>query len=1243
MRFSKTLLFGGAILGVNLFLVGVVSTLGVAAGERRQESTPTTSSYPGFYELQRSLDLEQSLLGQSEEAAEAKSRGCMASGCHMGIEKMHTSETVRLGCTDCHGGNASATEEDVAHVLPGDNETFVGSANPVRVATAWTKERAEFIRFANPGDLRVLDKTCGSAGCHVEQTLNVRKSMMTTGGVLWGAALYNNGAYPLKDTHFGESYGPDGTAQRVQTVPAPTASDIAERGILEYLDPLPQWGISQPGNVLRVFERGGKRAIESGNPDPEEEPGRPDKGLSVRGFGTGNRTDPVFLGLQKTRLMDPLLHFPGTNDQPGDYWASGCTACHVVYANDRSADHSGPYAGFGNRGYSASRDESIPKEESGHPITHQLTLSIPSSQCISCHMHPGTNMETPYLGYTWWDNETDGDLMYPKASRELTAAERDLIQRSNPEGSALKGNWSDPEFLAEVSSLNPDLEKTQFADFHGHGWIYRAVFSQDRKGNLLDSDGNIISWEDPERFEKAVHLKDIHLEKGMHCVDCHFEQDVHGDGNLYNEPRAGVEIDCVDCHGEINQPATLRTSSFAAPEGGNSLEAMRTPWGKRRFERRGNLVLQRSMVDPELTWEVSQIIDTITPGSASYNEKAHLAKTIQKDGETWGTLADETELAHANSSMTCYACHSSWVTSCFGCHLSMTANEEKPMLHYEGEVTENWTSYNYQVIRDDVYMLGVDGTVTGNRIAPARSSSAVVVSSQNKNREWLYRTQQTISAEGYSGQAFATNVPHTVRTTETKTCTDCHLSVSDDNNAIMAQLLMQGTNFVNFMGGYAYVGTGEEGIEAVAITEKDEPMAVVGSYLHGLAYPEEYQQHEEKDHLLETAYHHHSEDARSVLLRGEYLYVADGPAGLRIFDVAQIDHKGFSERIVSAPVSPLGQRFSVDSEYATAVAAPSTLALDPARIQRPENDEQPIAPIYGYILFTDLEEGLILVGAATLLDGDPTNNFLERTPIDGQPSFNPDGLLDGAISLTIAGNFVYVGCDRGLVILDLADPQNPQIAAIIEADLIPEPRSIAVQFRYAFVADSEGLKVVDVTDPYQPRFVSEASYQIPDARNVYVARTYAYVAAGAEGLVILDVERPENPDLLMKYNAGGEINDAHDVKVAMTNASLFAYVADGENGLRVLQLTSPDRTPGNFGYSPAPDPALIATYHTHGPALAVSKGLDRDRAVDESGNQTAVFGRRGARPMNLEEMQKLYLRAGEIYKVRDDPPGPAVN
>ena len=43
------------------------------------------------------------------------------------------------------------------------------------------------------------------------------------------------------------------------------------------------------------------------------------------------------------------------------------------------------------------------------------------------------------------------------------------------------------------------------------------------------------------------------------------------------------------------------------------------------------------------------------------------------------------------------------------------------------------------------------------------------------------------------------------------------------------------------------------------------------------------------------------------------------------------------------------------------------------------------------------------------------------------------------------------------------------------------------------------------------------------------------------------------------------------------------------------------------------------------PALALSKGLDRDRGVDETGHQMAVFGRIGSRPFTLKEAQRLYL------------------
>jgi hypothetical protein len=124
------------------------------------------------------------------------------------------------------------------------------------------------------------------------------------------------------------------------------------------------------------------------------------------------------------------------------------------------------------------------------------------------------------------------------------------------------------------------------------------------------------------------------------------------------------------------------------------------------------------------------------------------------------------------------------------------------------------------------------------------------------------------------------------------------------------------------------------------------------------------------------------------------------------------------------------------------------------------------------------------------------------------------------------------------------------------------------------------------------------------------------------------------------FDAGGKLDDVRDVKVASTNASLFAYVANGRAGLAVLQLTSPEATPGYLGFSPRPAPRLIATRRTHGPALALSKGLDRDRAADESGNQVSVFNRLGARPLNAEEAGRLYLRGGGVYTVTDQPPGP---
>ncbi len=389
---------------------------------------PLTKGGPGGVVTSPESQSLDALL-QSKDVADAKSAGCIQ--CHQNSHDPHFPpgklHSFELGCIDCHGGHPEASTKEQAHVQPCFPGAWKSSANPVRSYTLLNHESPEFIRFVNPGDLRIAHLACGN--CHAKEVEQNRLSMMTHGCMLWGAALYNNGSYPIKQARFGESYSMHGAPQRLQTWPPPTQREIKEKGVVPYLDPLPRFEMTQPGNVLRIFERGGRFRPETGIPEREEESGRPRTRLSTRGLGTENRTDPVYVSLLRTRLFDPTLNFLGTNDHPGDYRSSGCTACHVVYANDRSPVNSGPYAQFGHAGMSQNTDPTIPHDERGHPIKHEFTRSIPSSQCIVCHVHPGTNVMNSYLGYMWWDEETDAELMYPQRQKQLTA--EDVTQGSD--------------------------------------------------------------------------------------------------------------------------------------------------------------------------------------------------------------------------------------------------------------------------------------------------------------------------------------------------------------------------------------------------------------------------------------------------------------------------------------------------------------------------------------------------------------------------------------------------------------------------------------------------------------------------------------------------------------------------------------------------------------------------------------------------------------------------------------------
>ncbi|MBT4694398.1 MAG: hypothetical protein HOB73_13745, partial [Planctomycetaceae bacterium] len=178
------------------------------------DSSPTVSPAEAITELWRNIrrgvaeshplapsEAGLTLLSKTKAVALAENKNCVA--CHKGVTDMHNADTVHLSCVDCHGGDATATKIDKAHVQPRFPKLWKSSANPVRSYTLLNHEDPDFIQFVNPGDLRIASRSCGK--CHQNEHLQVKKSMMTHGCTLWGAALYNNGAVKIKYPRYGES------------------------------------------------------------------------------------------------------------------------------------------------------------------------------------------------------------------------------------------------------------------------------------------------------------------------------------------------------------------------------------------------------------------------------------------------------------------------------------------------------------------------------------------------------------------------------------------------------------------------------------------------------------------------------------------------------------------------------------------------------------------------------------------------------------------------------------------------------------------------------------------------------------------------------------------------------------------------------------------------------------------------------------------------------------------------------
>jgi hypothetical protein len=230
-----------------------------------------------------------------------------------------------LSCTDCHGGNDQVNTFTEAHVFPESGPTFLKNLAYDQL----NEVPLDYLQFINPGDLRVAQKSCGSAspaadggGCHDSIIQGAPSSVMATYA----------GHYKLPRFLAG-GQDRDPTVAAVDIVDELYDPETAPEGTVEFLTAL-----REPDEATRSTILGA--------------------------------TD---IYLAKSCATCHLSDF-GRNNGTGKYRSSGCTACHMLYDDD---------------GLSRSEDPAILGYFPPHPVSHELTSAITVEQCTHCHFQGG--------------------------------------------------------------------------------------------------------------------------------------------------------------------------------------------------------------------------------------------------------------------------------------------------------------------------------------------------------------------------------------------------------------------------------------------------------------------------------------------------------------------------------------------------------------------------------------------------------------------------------------------------------------------------------------------------------------------------------------------------------------------------------------------------------------------------------------------------------------------------------------
>ncbi len=296
-------------------------------------------------------------------------------------------------------------------------------------------------------------------------------------------------------------------------------------------------------------------------------------------------------------------------------------------------------------------------------------------------------------------------------------------------------------------------------------------------------------------------------------------------------------------------------------------------------------------------------------------------------------------------------------------------------------------------------------------------------------------------------------------------------------------------------------------------------------------------------------------DGLNLAISGNWIYIADGSAGIQVIDVTDVENP-----TISGSYDTPGTACGVAVTGNIAVVADGNSGL------RVLDIANPVSPVS--------------TGTCT------TSGY--------------------ARGVAVAGDLALVADDAsGLQVIDISDPSNPVVSGTFNT--VGTAYGVAVKGDLAFVADGEnGLQIIDISDSTSPSLVG--GLDTPGrARDVAVAGDLAVVADGKSGtLQLIDITDPASPSLLSAYSTPG-------LPQSVVLAGNFVLVADLDSGLQMVDITNPTipsailsvDTPGSAsGIVLAGDVAFVADGYSGMQTIVVRNLISP--TLTESGSTTFI-------------------------------------